>query len=77
MIEAVKLLGAFDSNYIADVFYHTYNLTLPHVIAADITNGRICYVVALITKLQFAAHSCNGIAEQRYLCNRLFYQVQN
>jgi len=76
MVETIKLLGAFYSNHIPDIFYHAKNILLTGMITANIANKCIGNIVTAVAEFYFRPHISNGLAKMSYVINVLFDQVQ-
>jgi hypothetical protein len=63
MISAIILLGAFNSDHIADIFNNTNCFLLAHAIGTDRTDITIRYIVTTLAKFYLIAHLGDHFAE--------------
>ena len=80
MVNAVKLLRAFNGNYITYRFNHTNHFLLAHGVVADMAKFLIGNIKTAAAEFYFVAHFSDYIAELTYffciLLNKMQYQTQ-
>lgn len=77
MVHPMELLGAFDGNYIPDVFHHTNQLLPAGRIAADIAEFAIGNILTAFAEFDLIPHGGNTVAEMLHSGIFLFDQVQS
>jgi hypothetical protein len=72
MVGAVKLVGVFNGNYIANILYHAYNGLVSAFVAANGAQLGIGYVVALAAIAYLVAHAHHCTTKVLHLLGGLF-----
>ena len=72
MVCAIVLLGAFNSDHIADAFHHANNILLAQRIGTNGTNVCVSHIATTLAEFDLRSHFGNDFAEMSYIAGVLF-----
>ena len=76
MVNSVVLLGAFNSDYIADRFDHANDFLFAHAVGTNGTNVGVSDIESSLAKFYLASHSGYHLAEITHVIGVLLKQMQ-
>src|SRR6478672_3512094 len=76
MVQAVELLGTFNSNHIPDIFYYAEDPVAPAPIGADMANRFVRNIEAGFAEFDLISHACNSFAKLCYFSFILLDEMQ-
>ena len=77
MISAIELLGAFQCNYITDIFHHANHFLLPHAVGANGTDICIRNIMAALAEPDIVAHTAHHLAKMLHIFSIFFQQMKH